>query len=106
MPGAIMTIESTLAACRQHNARLQRSADTIRACCACLVDRLGNPIPMADSRREHYVTEMEMHAAQWDNGNREPWTDEALADMIVEDNLAETVRFYRECADNLVAEIV
>lgn len=83
---------------------LRRDADCLRACCSLLLDRYGHPIPAERGRRMDLVARMERAAAPHDNLNRERIDDAMLREICADDNIAETVRYYRERADNLLAE--
>jgi hypothetical protein len=70
-----------------------------------LMSRSGIVQPMEVGARMDIVRRMESYAAMMDNGNREPWTEGMLWEMCADDYIAETVRYYREQADNFMAEV-
>lgn len=87
------------------NASIIRACQAIRACCDLLVDRHGNPVPMCVENKKAIVVRAEDYAARLDNGNREAYSADMLTVICADDYIAETVRYYREQADNFMAEV-
>jgi hypothetical protein len=87
------------------DADIIRSCQAIRACCSLLSDRLGNPVPMSQDDRKAIVLRMDSYCARLDNSNHSMWGPQELDWMTESDSIAETVRYYREQADNYMAEV-